>query len=105
MVHRWEPFTVAGLVEFLAPVAVPWWLSGGYALEEFLGRSTRAHGDIDVPVARRDWPAMQAALRPVLDVFVARDGALACTRRLEPAGETEMTVESRRYGARQAGAR
>ncbi len=76
MVHRWEPFTVAGLIEFLAPVAVPWWLSGGYALEEFLGRSTRAHGDIDVTVARQNWPVMQAALRPVLDVFVARDGHL-----------------------------
>jgi hypothetical protein len=56
-----------------------WCLSGGHAIDEFLGFTSRAHGDIDVTVAREDWPVVHAALRPVLDVWVARDGDLHST--------------------------
>jgi hypothetical protein len=75
-VHRWDTLTVPALVEVLAAVTVPWWLSGGWALDEFLGRTTRAHADIDVTVARQDWSAMYEQLRPVFDVFEADDGQL-----------------------------
>ena len=32
----------------------PWWIGGGWALDLFLGRETREHGDIDVVVFRGD---------------------------------------------------
>jgi hypothetical protein len=32
----------------------PWWIAGGYAIELFVGRHLRHHGDIDVLLLRRD---------------------------------------------------
>src|SRR3954453_15971842 len=40
----------------------PWWLAGGYAIERFVGRALRPHGDIDVLVLRRDQLLVQQAL-------------------------------------------
>jgi hypothetical protein len=40
----------------------PWWLAGGYAIERFVGRTLRPHGDIDVLVLRRDQLRVQEAL-------------------------------------------
>ncbi len=52
-----------------------WWISGGHALELYLGRSWRGHEDSDVGVVRQD----SAALRELLvgwDVHVAAAGRL-----------------------------
>lgn len=46
----------------LASVAAPWWIAGGWALDLFLGRQTREHGDLDVGILRRDAPAVLGAL-------------------------------------------
>jgi aminoglycoside-2''-adenylyltransferase len=32
----------------------PWWIGGGWAIDLFLGRATREHGDVDVVVFRDD---------------------------------------------------
>jgi hypothetical protein len=32
----------------------PWWIGGGWAIDLFLGRETREHGDVDVVVFRSD---------------------------------------------------
>jgi hypothetical protein len=34
--------------------SLPWWIAGGWALDLFLDKVTRAHGDIDVGILRRD---------------------------------------------------
>jgi len=73
----WEPFTVAEVESLLAETDVLWWLSGGEAIDVFLRRPTRAHGDIDVSVRRSDWPALRDFLRPRLEVKIAHDGALS----------------------------
>jgi hypothetical protein len=39
-----------------------WWIAGGWAIDLFVGRQTRPHGDTDVLVLRRDQLAVQAAL-------------------------------------------
>jgi hypothetical protein len=39
-----------------------WWIAGGYAIELFVGRSFRDHGDLDVLVMRRDQLRIQAAM-------------------------------------------
>lgn len=36
-----------------------WWLCGGWAIDLFLGRVTRAHKDVDIAIARRDQAALQ----------------------------------------------
>jgi hypothetical protein len=43
----WTPSEVAG---HLAGVATPWYVAGGWAVDLFLGRQTRAHADIEIAV-------------------------------------------------------
>ena len=40
----------------------PWWFSGGWAIDLYLGRVTREHHDVDVTVLRRDQDGLRAAL-------------------------------------------
>jgi hypothetical protein len=73
----WEPFDVAAVEALLSGTDVLWWLSGGEALDVFLGRSTRAHGDIDVSVRRSDWPSLRQYLLGRLEVKIAHKGVLS----------------------------
>ncbi|MGH2458803.1 MAG: nucleotidyltransferase domain-containing protein [Chloroflexota bacterium] len=41
---------------------VPWWIAGGWAIDLFVGRTTRHHDDIDVQIQRADQLAVQATL-------------------------------------------
>jgi hypothetical protein len=56
------PAPVAAVVAALGAVRVPWAIAGGWAIDLALGRTTRAHGDVDVALFRDD----QAALRRTL---------------------------------------
>lgn len=58
----WEPAGVAEVVGLFGGLDVPWWVAGGHAVELFVGRSVREHGDIDVLLLRRDQLAVQRAL-------------------------------------------
>jgi hypothetical protein len=59
----------------LALNGAPWWIAGGWALDLFLGRSSRAHADLDVGVLRRD---VSTLLRSFAgwEVFEAKKGLL-----------------------------
>ena len=50
---NWQPLSVAGVMQVFANASFTWGLAGGYAIEQFLGTSVRAHGDMDI-VAYRD---------------------------------------------------
>ena len=58
----WEPLTPDEVAALFAGLDVPWWIAGGWAVDLFLGRTTRTHGDIDIAVLRRDWPTVRAHL-------------------------------------------
>ncbi len=73
---RWQPWSPHDVARFLAQLAGPWWIAGGWAIDLVLGRQTREHEDIDIQVLRRDQHAvrtlfggwdMQAALQPPRD--------------------------------------
>ncbi|MGY1845343.1 nucleotidyltransferase domain-containing protein [Modestobacter sp. SYSU DS0875] len=81
---RWAPLTVAELTGLLAGADGRWWLSGGVALDLFLGEVTREHGDIDVSVARVDWPALAARLGRHLQLCPVQDG------RIDEVGEVPL---------------
>lgn len=49
----WLPWSPQDVAAFFASVAVPWWISGGWAIDLFLGRQTRPHDDVDVQVLRQ----------------------------------------------------
>ena len=73
--HRWEPLSLEEVKRLLGPVAAPWWIAGGHALDMFLGHETRKHEDIDVAILRRDQKAFLDALRK-WDVQIAHNGEL-----------------------------
>ena len=102
--HNWSPLSVDAVAGVFAPVSAPWWIAGGWALDLFLGTTTREHEDIDVLVLRRDqlvvqahlcadwelfktkqptpsrlapWPRGEFLHRPIDDIWVRRPGASA----------------------------
>lgn len=50
--HHWQPLSLTQVADIFANAPFTWGLGGGYAVEQFLGTSIRAHGDIDVVVYR-----------------------------------------------------
>jgi hypothetical protein len=72
---RWDPLTPEQVTERLSGLAAPWWIAGGWALDLFIGRQTRAHGDIDIALFRQDADAFRAHLAE-WELAVAADGAL-----------------------------
>jgi hypothetical protein len=53
-IDNWQPLTPEGVRNLFAGLRVPWWIAGGWAIDLFLGRQTRPHGDIDVLILRND---------------------------------------------------
>jgi hypothetical protein len=56
----WQPWSPQEVAQFFAPLTVPWWIAGGWAIDLFLGRQTREHEDIDVQILRRDQQVIRA---------------------------------------------
>ena len=48
----WQPLSVAEVVHLFTGAPFAWALAGGYAVERFLGRPLREHGDIDIVIFR-----------------------------------------------------
>ncbi|HZP97569.1 MAG TPA: amino acid transporter [Candidatus Limnocylindria bacterium] len=73
--ERWEPLSPEQVKDRLAGLAVPWWIAGGWALDLFIGRQTRAHDDIEIAAYRDDLDTLRAHLAG-WDLFVAERGSL-----------------------------
>ena len=50
----WRPLAPSEVMVLLQGAPFSWWIAGGYAIEHFVGRSFRPHGDIDILVLRKD---------------------------------------------------
>ena len=76
--HQWHSLGVVELEQLLQEVPVRWWLSGGWAIDEFAaaGQPTRDHGDIDVSVPRPEWRTLWRALSDRFELRVADSGRL-----------------------------
>jgi lincosamide nucleotidyltransferase A/C/D/E len=64
---------VRAFVELMDGLGIRVWLDGGWAVDACLGEQTRAHGDLDIAIERRDIPAAVAALRERGFLPVPRD--------------------------------
>jgi hypothetical protein len=73
---RWQPLELGEVVRLFEDFTAPWWICGGHALELALGRSWRAHDDIDVSVLREDASRLERAFEG-WDVEIAADGVLS----------------------------
>lgn len=71
---NWKPFTIDELQKLLVGFD-RWFLDGGVALDHFLGRSTRAHGDLDIGIFSEDADALLTFLiNGGLEVYDASSG-------------------------------
>ncbi len=71
----WDALTPHGAKALFDGFDAPWWVAGGWAIDLFVGRQTRTHGDIDLAILGSD----QERLRQHLagwDIHVAHDGVL-----------------------------
>jgi hypothetical protein len=71
----WKPFSVAELAALFDGMPVRWWVAGGWAIDLFVGASTRDHDDVDVAVLRPDQLAVQSHLDG-WDLRIAHHGRL-----------------------------
>ena len=60
--HIWDPMPVDEAVDLMSGLDTPWWIAGGWAIDLFLGRQTRSHGDTDILIRRNDQLRAQAYL-------------------------------------------
>lgn len=74
-IDTWRPLSVTDV----RPLVLdgPAWLSGGVALDVWLGYQSRQHGDIDVSILRAQWSDFAARLPTWLRPYAAQDGFLS----------------------------
>lgn len=71
----WQALSVEDVGALLDGLPARWWVAGGWAVDLFLGTTTRQHQDLDVVVLRPDQLAVQAHLGG-WDLRVAHHGRL-----------------------------
>ena len=65
---------VAAVADVMRGFAHPWWVAGGWAIDLFIARATRGHGDVEIGAFRDTRAALHAHLRH-FELFKAVDGA------------------------------
>ncbi len=73
--YQWDALSPEGVRTLFDGFDAPWWIAGGWAIDLFLGRQTREHGDIEVAILRSEQERLQRHLRD-WDVHVAHGGEL-----------------------------
>jgi hypothetical protein len=71
----WRAISPTEAAAWLAPLPVRWWFAGGWAIDLHAGAQSRAHGDLDVGILRRDAREVLAAFSS-WEVFEANAGRL-----------------------------
>lgn len=69
----WDPWTPWQVAQRLGRSGARWYVVAGWAVDLAAGRATREHSDVEVAVAREDFPLVRAALAD-LEPLVAGDG-------------------------------
>lgn len=69
----WRPWSPREAAAVLEGLAVPWCVVGGWAIDLWLGRTTRPHSDIEVAVHRARFAEVRAHLR-AFGLYVAGGG-------------------------------
>ena len=73
---RWNPLSLAELVEVMRGADFFWCLAGGHAIAQVLGRSYREHADIDIVVLRPEQLEVQRWFRELRLYAVDPPGSL-----------------------------
>lgn len=73
---EWVPLSAVAVRDIFGPVDARWWLSGGCALDRWLGEDIRERPNIDVSTTPRDQESLIAGLPAGLSAWIASDGNL-----------------------------
>src|SRR5262245_46571552 len=57
---QWQAWAPAEAAPRLAGCPVPWAVAGGWAVDLHLGRTTRAHSDLEIAIPRAAFPTLRA---------------------------------------------
>lgn len=80
---RWEAFEPREMAGLLADFGYPWWIAGGWAIDLFVGRTTREHDDLDIELPRNGLVGL-AMMLDGWDLPFAHSGSLYPWRPPEP---------------------
>lgn len=72
----WVPFSVTEVATLFGGTDARWWLSGGVALEHWLGRTIREQGNVDVSTVPADLHRLLAELPAPLSAWADLDDEL-----------------------------
>lgn len=72
---EWRPLTPADAAGLMRGYERRWWVGGGWAIDLFLGRTTRPHDDVDVVVPRDEQQLVHAHFAG-WDLQTAHEGRL-----------------------------
>ena len=70
----WEPWTPAQVTKMLRVSSSAWCIVGGWAIELWLGREVRPHGDIEIAAPRCDFVNLRRVFEPRYQLYAAGDG-------------------------------
>lgn len=87
----WAPLSVDDLVGLLGDLDARWWLSGGVALEHWLGQPIREQANIDISTLPGDADAVLGAMPDGLDAWAVQDEGLVAYADV-PAGADVQTI-------------
>ncbi|MGV8880817.1 MAG: hypothetical protein ACOH19_01570 [Rhodoglobus sp.] len=73
-VTPWEPLGPDKIARLFATASVRWWLSGGAALDRWLGRAIRPRPNADVSVTTADLAALVASLPEGFTAWASAEG-------------------------------
>lgn len=73
--EEWEAWTPARATAEIGRTEIPWCVTGGWAIELFVGAPIRVHGDLEISIPCSRWPVFRPRLSG-LEFFVAGSGEL-----------------------------
>ncbi|TYS58090.1 hypothetical protein FZC74_13940 [Sutcliffiella horikoshii] len=72
----WRPLSITEIHSIFSIIPIKWWIAGGWALDIYLQKITRAHDDIDIVIIRPDHLILQRHLGRDWEMFIAFKGQL-----------------------------
>lgn len=86
----WQALSIPAVAQLCAGTGVRWWLSGGAALEHWLGRPIRDRENIDVSVVFNDVPPFMESLPDTLTAWAELDDQLVPWAEVAPDADVQQ---------------
>lgn len=72
----WKPLSITEIQSIFSIIPIQWWIAGGWALDIYLQKITRAHDDIDIVIFRSEHLILKRLLDRDWEMFIAYKGQL-----------------------------